>query len=30
MFFGDYFLSIPVAMLTKADNKGHNDPDPYM
>jgi hypothetical protein len=28
--FGDYFLNIPVAMLTKANNKGHNDPDPYM
>lgn len=28
--FGDYFINIPVAMLTKANNKGHNDPDPYM
>jgi P4 family phage/plasmid primase-like protien len=28
--FGDYFLNIPVGMLTKANNKGHNDPDPYM
>ena len=28
--FGDYFVNIPVAMLTKANNKGHNDPDPYM
>ena len=28
--FGNYFYNIPVAMLTKANNKGHNDPDPYM
>ena len=28
--FGDYFLNIPVVMLTKANNNGHNDPDPYM
>ena len=28
--FGDYFVNIPVLMLTKANNKGHNDPDPYM
>ena len=28
--FGKYFVNIPVAMLTKANNKGHNDPDPYM
>jgi len=28
--FGGYFLNIPVSMLTKANNKGHNDPDPYM
>ena len=28
--FGDYFVNIPVGMLTQANNKGHNDPDPYM
>ena len=28
--FGDYYYEVPVAMLTKANNKGHNDPDPYM
>ena len=28
--FGNYFVNIPAAMLTKANDKGHNDPDPYM
>ena len=28
--FGKYYISIPISMLTKANNKGHNDPDPYV
>jgi len=28
--FGDYFLNIPVSLLTNQNNSGHNTPDPFL
>ena len=28
--FGDYFLNIPVSLLTSQNNSGHNTPDPFL